>query len=94
MDSYAGLGGTKGLLPTTERVWAARKKEKVDDRHSGQGKRDSHEREEKRGEEGQKASVLQGPFQEQTLSGMNEEDVGYGVAKPRKRTSGKVDLVI
>lgn len=94
MDSNTGLGGTKGLLPATERVWAVWKKEKADDRRSGQGKRDGFERGEKRGEEVKNTSAPKGSQEEQISLGPNEEDVGYGAAKPKKRTSGKVDLVI
>lgn len=94
MGSYTGLDGTKGLLPTTERVWAVRKKERTDDRRSGQGKREGYEREQKRGEEIKNTSAPQNSSEEQPPIGTNEEEVGYGAAKPKKRSSGKVDLVI
>ncbi|MBW1720718.1 MAG: hypothetical protein JRH13_07445 [Deltaproteobacteria bacterium] len=92
--SFTGTGGPKAVLPVAERIWAVQKKGKTDERRRRKNGREEYEKRGKDGED-QKERHRDTPHKgEESKVEQVEEDVGYGAAKPKKRTSGKVDLVI
>ena len=95
MNGYSGFGGTSGITPATERVWAVQKKRKAGDYRRRQDKENDSGKGEKREEEVKRSQVMEeAGTRHGSGSPDGEEEVVYGSGKPRAPKSRKIDLVI
>ena len=95
MDGYSAFGGTSGIMPTTERVWAVQKKGKTQDHRRRRDKGHHFEKGEKREEEVKRLQTME---EAENRLGSDvpegEEEFVYGSGKKRVPKSRKIDLVI
>lgn len=95
MDGYSGFGGTSGITPATERVWAVQKKRKTEDHHRRRDKKNDFGKEEKREEEVKRVQAMEEAGNRHgSGSPDGEEEIVYGSGKPTAPKSRKIDLVI
>lgn len=95
MDGYSGFGGTSGVTPTTERVWAVQKKRKTEDHRRRQDKKKDFAKGEKREEEMKRVQIMgQAENRHESESPDGEDEVVYGSGKTPASKSRKIDLII
>ncbi len=95
MEGYSGMGGSVGITPATERIWAVQKKGKTEDHRRRQGKRKDF------GKEGKQEEAVKGAeatkdsaFRHDEGTPDGDEAIGYGSGKSIVSKSRKIDLII